>query len=272
MAKSIRDLSFVQEFVNRKEDVEQSEQMEEQPKLFLAYKKIDAGYALFTIYTEVSAIYPCIQFKYMDGVLAARVKQLPAAHPSITVKEHVVEAALEVDAIRLEKEYAKLQKMIGVLKAAEERMDALRTKMEQRIGAQESKVVDMLVTNGLNLKPGTPKDSQLWLSEFNFRLHHQQAIQKEYNKDQIVKLSKKYPMLKKALSIKKMVVLNHEALRSILPELPLKALRGVLTQTLMDSLHEIKVKRPECKHCGGQLERTGKGKDRATGACKRCAL
>lgn len=213
----------------------------------VGYENISTGYRLYTISETAIRLgnKKGLNFKYnadskcyiasskklipIDGVL---YYSLEAKHPTIAQQD------------RIERQYDKVEKMRAVI-----------DEMHLEIQKEEDRLQAMLEENGVKLKPGAPEDVQILLRHLNTRLHQQVSFKKFLDQEAIRKLKNKVPALRKCFVEKTITFFDKNVAEALLPNLPTNVQRQVMQMRPIISLHEFKIDDPECRVCGGGLNK-----------------
>ena len=163
------------------------------------------------------------------------------------------------------KKFATAEQLSAIRKAYEKLTDLheeLR-KAQLEVESQETRIINMLLSFGVNLKIGKPRDRQLLVSDEE-RLHHCQAVIKWLDTEAAKRLVDKYPALQACFVTITSVKLDRAVLRSVLPDLPPLVSRQIEKFETVESLKLIPLAKPQCPQCGGRIKKDG--------SCLRCGF
>jgi hypothetical protein len=178
-------------------------------------------------------------------------QKLPT-NPSISLKPYKKPVPPEASAkARITRNYEKLLKMRQVIE-----------KMLDECDGVESLLIADLLAHGLKLKPGCPKDAELLVGKT--KLHHYLSVNRNVDQDELNRLAKKWPSLKKCFQKRVTYHLDKRALATILANLPESVEHSIIDYGAHYAFLESPVKNPGCEHCGGMLRRDK--------TCKRCEI
>lgn len=165
-------------------------------------------------------------------------------------REYKIRYAKPAALKRLRREYAKYVRLQDKLLAMQEQAEKM-----------EAKLIKILLGNGLNLKPGKPRDRQL-LAADDTRLQHCQAVYKFIDVEAAKQLRDQYSELDECFVTREVESLDRELLKDVLAQLPDAAARAIEGFDIEETFREIHLPAAECPQCGGKLAKDG--------VCRRC--
>lgn len=217
--------------------------------------------------------------KLREGVFSLVTDSLPDI-PGVKYKKHHLKVPNLAERKELETAYQKYLAMEHALEL-----------MTNEVEKQRELVAQKVKKVGMKLKPSLLNDSQIFIRGTNTRLHNCVSVTKEYNVENIRKVSGKYPVLEKCFDLKRVTldfsemsekdkttllnivkkqnmefseIFNKGCFDDLQCHLPPSLLKKCVTYSSYENLREIELPNPECIHCGGKLKKDN--------TCRRCNL
>ena len=189
-----------------------------------------------------------------DGCYCANVTELPA-RSKISLVPHTTRPTTDVFRAKLLQRYDRLVKLTAVLE-----------KMQREVDVEEQKLISDLKRGGLHLKPGLLDDAQavVHLGGKTTRLHNCQSLTGFIDQEAYEALSEEFPELKKCMKKRSVPYLDRESLEEVVNKLPDSVHRAIYCFSVVESLREIPLPKPQCSHCGGKWTKLG--------VCKHCGI
>jgi len=184
------------------------------------------------------------------GCYVGQARSLPVAD-AVTYQEFKTEPTTPAFRARLLALFTRYSKMQAVI-----------AKMGDELEREEAKIVAALKANGLRLKPGLLEDTQALAAKT--RLHYCQSLYRYIDDEAVQRLMHKHPEIAKCVKTTTHEYLDEEALEEAVAKLPAYVSRAIYKVDVQTSMREITLKRPECVHCGGKINKQG--------VCKHCGL
>lgn len=220
------------------------------------YKKVNSKFDIYTLDPEISKSLEnlgiAMTYKVRDGCFRGRCEILPESPHFIFTEQRPKKADLKVRG-KIERLFKKKLRMQETIQ-----------KMYEAIDEVESEITELLIQEGIKLKPSALKDSQLFIRNSNYKVHYRECIKKIFDLDMVFELRTKYPILEKAIRRRDDEYVDKVMLKSVIQELPSRISSKIVHFEKFYQFHEPELDSPECIHCGGQLR-----KDKI---CKNCTL